>query len=496
MSHEEQPSSSDSHDSGVEIDASASPAQQADELLAHGLLQFLHHENPAAQQRRVERTIAALRTEPETREPAAQPGRTHAPGRRWRLPVPAFRRWTAIAAAMGLITAVSILAIPRPSSAAGTLRESIAALRGPGDRRYEVRITTWDDADSGDEPHAIVDTRPPALMLIRAKRPPKFDGDEGMVVVGRDVRSRWAIRPDGGVERDRPERAWPRFAAMENQSLFAESVDQMLEQMSRVYDFSKGEDERSSTGVMLRRVEGVRKQQTGPGPTEMTVWIDDATKLVERVELRWDERDRRRFEDAPPPPPGMDMRRGPDDFRRPRGPGMRGPGGHDGPPPEFRDRDGRPRRPMRGDRPPHDRPRHDHPDGPPDHDGPPPDDAQPDGPDMHDGPPVDGPDAAPPDGDRPPPPRGRDGEPGGDGPRRPPHRPPHGERGMGPDGPRGPGQGGPVQGGPGGSGGHFRPPPPRKIVIERVDAPEFADDWFTPERHANTAAERDTWPGR
>lgn len=486
MSPNQPQSPSHPNQPAVEIDAQASPAQQADELLAHGLLQYLHADGAAEQQRRIEGVITALRAERAPGEaPAASP-LTHAAGRRWRLPVPALRRWTAIAAAMGLITAVSILAIPRPTSAAGTLRESITALRGPGDRRYEVRITTWEDADSGDEPHAIVDTRPPALMLIRAKRPPRFDGDEGMVVVGRDARSRWAIRPDGSVERDRPEMAWPRFAAMENQSLFAESIDQMLEQMARVYDFSKGKDERSAAGVMLRRVEGVRKQHTGPGPSEITVWIDDSSKLVERVELRWNERDRRRFENAPPPPPGVDLRRGPDDFRPRHGPGMRRPGGPDGTPPEFRDRDGRPRPPMRGERLPRERPRPDQPDLGSDHDDtPPPDDAGPDAPPLRDGPPDGGADADRA-GESRPPMRDRDrGDAPGDGPRRPPHRPP-GERGMG-------GPGGPAGSGP---GGQFRPPPPRKIVIERVDAPEFADDWFTPERHAGPASERDSWPAR
>lgn len=472
----------------VEIDAHASPSQQADELFAHGLLQYLHTDSAADQQRRVNGVITALRAEPVPGGVPVESPVRHSAGRRWRLPVPTLRRWTAIAAAMGLITAVTILAIPRPTSAAGTLRESIAALRGPGDRRYEVRITTWDDADgdSGDEPHAIVDTRPPALMLIRARRPSRFDGDEGIVIVGRDARSRWAIRRDGSVERDRPELAWPRFAALENQSLFAESIDQMLEQMARVYDFSKGKDEQSTAGVMLRRVEGVRKQHIGPGPSEITVWIDDASKLVERIELRWSERDRRRFENAPPPPPGVDMRLGPDDFRPRRGPGMRRPGGPDGPPPEFRERDGPPRPPMRGDRPPRERPRPAQPDSGPDHDDPPPsDDAGPDVPPIPDGPPEGGPHVDRAQGLRPPMRDRARGDGPGDGPRRPPHRP-LGERGMdGPGGPRG-----------GGPGGLFRPPPPRKIVIERVDAPELADDWFTPERHASPASERDSWPSR
>lgn len=494
MNQPSHPSSSSKHAAqSVEVDASGDPGKQADELLVHGLMQFLHADQPDSQQRRVERVMNELRAESPA-DGSAQPApRVHERVlvRRFRVPMRALRSLTAVAAVMGVIAAVSLLAIPRQTSAAGTLRDSIAALRGPGDRRFEVRITTWEDSDSGDEPHAIVDTRQPSQMLIRAKRPPKHDGDEGMMVVGRDARSRWAIRPDGSIERDRPEQAWPRFAAMENQSLFAESVDQMLEQMSWIYTFSKGEDERSSSGVMLRRVEGVRKQHTGPGPSEITVWIDDATKIVERVELRWNERDRHRFEKAPPPPPGVDMRRGPDDFRPRHGPGMRRPGGPDGPPPEFRDRDGRPRPPMRGE-PPHRRPRPDGPDRGPDHGVPPPDGAGPDGAPPPEGQPPSEPDAAPPEGDRPPPPRdharGPDDRPHhrpGDGPHRPMHRPP-GERGMGPDG---------RPGGPGGPGG-FRPPPPRKIVIQRVEAPSFEDNWFSPERHASPASERDSWPAR
>lgn len=452
MSTPPNPSRAEGDDRTIPPAEEGTPGQRADELLSHGLLSFLHSDDRARQTARVERVIEALRHETEQVAP---------PAPTLKFPMKAIRAWAALAAAMGIITAVAVLGMPRESSASAAVRDSIEALRGPGDRRFEVYITTWQDDQSSPRttPHAIVDTRPPSQMLIRAERPPLMKGNRGgpaddrsTTIVGRDAKGRWAIRMDGAIERDNPEIAWPRFAAMENQSLFAESVDAMLDEMSRVYQFDRKGDEalEGRPDGKFRRIDGVRKRQVGPGPSEMSVWIDPTTKLVERLELRWNEEDRKRFggPDGPRPmggPPGMDRgdRPRPDGERPPRH--GRGPHpGRDGD--KDRDMDG-----PRGRRPDNDRDM----DGPGPGEGP---DGPPRGPDdVRDEAPGQG-DGVPPPDDR------RDGGPREGG------RPPRGPMMMG--GPRG-----------GGEGPMMRPPPPRRIVIQRVEAPNFEDSWFSPETH-------------
>lgn len=75
--------------------------------------------------------------------------------------------------------------------------------------------------------------------------------------------------------------------------------------------------------------------------------------------------------------------------------------------------------------------------------------------------PMDG----PPNDDRPRHPRrdGRMGQPNG-----PDGRP--GPGGLGPAGPRGPGD---------------RRLPPKLLIIQRIEAPQFADNWFSPEGHTS-----------
>lgn len=431
-------------------------AARADEMLAHGLLLVVHEADGAPRNARVARVMAAL-TPPAT-EVAVRP---HEPprvsGRRR-------RQWSRALGAGTLFMALAVIfvmmATPTSNKTFAAIEDSISAMRGSGERRYEVRAEVGrigpffekDGAGGNDSelipgPHAVIDTRAPGLMLLQLHGP-----DGTTMTVGRDERGEWAIAPDGEIDRDHPRRAWPGWAMQEGDSLSADSLDRWLEAFAQSYDLERLDDAAAPGGssTICEHIVGTRPPappaviQRLRGADRIEVWINKETKAVERMELFW----------RPPPRPGMrpaigpggpDPERAESSVERTR---PQGPGGDDA---TSNDRPGRPDRP---EGPPFGRPFP----GPLGREGPP------------------GPPNGPPDGtaDRP-----------FDGPRDGPHdrpsggppgeRMPHGPGGIErPDGPGG-------MGGPAGPRG--RPPPLRRLVIQRVDAPALAADWFTPEAH-------------
>jgi hypothetical protein len=450
----------------VEPAQDATPQAAADELLAHGLLTYLHNDRPEVQSRRIDRVMGTI-----TREVAESSGRaTH----RFRFPIRTARGWLALAAGIALVATATFIGLPSEASAQAVVEQSIAAMRAAGaggDRRYEVRFTVHgtDGSDVELKP-ATVDMRAPNELLLLATAP---DGHQ--VIAGRDDKGDWCYRREqdgGGVEREHPERAWPRWSKVGEESLFADSVDRLLEELTKGYDLTRESDATLAghTGA-FRHVIAERKRPRGPGGDKVEIWIDPNTNAVERIEMKWNDPpaadghgpDEPAPDDASGGQPGdqpgagrgqNDRPLGSPDGRRPPRPGM----GSDGP----RGGDD-----ANGDRPPpHRRPR---PDGGPA-----------DGPDAG---PMDGPDGGPMDGppDRPHPrpgfggPLGPDGAPGpddlgpGNGPRAGGPPPPF-PGGLGPAGPRGPGN---------------RRLPPKLLIIQRVEAPNFADNWFSPEGHAS-----------
>ncbi len=425
-------------DAHVEPAADGTPQAAADELLAHGLLTYLHNDKPEMQSRRVDRVMGEITG-------------AGAPVSRFRFPIRSARAWMALAACIGLAAAMTFIGMPGETSAQGVVEQSIAAMRtvgAGGDRRFEVLFTVHgEDGNDLQVKPATVDMRAPNKLLLLATAP---DGHQ--VRAGRDEQGDWCYRLErdgGGVEREHPQRAWPRWSKVGDESLFADSVDRLLEELTKGYNLSRESDASlaGKTGT-FRHIVATRKRPRGPGGDKVEIWIDRASNAVERIEMKWN--------DPPAAPAGapageQNARGGaPDDAQpidgqnrgpehRPLGPPRRGPRGQgsdggDGP-------GDRPFPPPRRERGPDD-----------DMDGPPhphrPPGAGPDG-DPMDGPPGDGPQ--------------------GDGPRR-------GPRG-GPNGPGGPG-------GAGRPGGGERRMPPKLLIIQRVDAPAFADNWFSPEAHA------------
>ena len=429
------PTPGDPHDaadptstSGIEPAAGAPPGVVADELLAHGLLTYLHKDTRSRQELRVAKVMSTI-------DERSRPiGRLLWTRRNVRV-------ITAAAACLALVAALTFLGLPGEQSAQATVERSIAAMQSSGDRRFEVRILAPDQTTLPANTSAIIDTRPPNLMLLRAST---SEGRE--VVAGRDATGDWAIRLDGGIERTRPELAWPRWAKVGEETLLADSVDRLLSGLTKGYTLQRPADTHldGQPDKLFHHVLGTKNHAGGPGGDHVEIWIDPATNIVERLEMRWDV--------ATPQSRASSPAASSNNADQP--PAARsedGPGADDEP--------GQRARPPRG-HPPHRRP-------------PPPDDD-----DLMGGPPR--PDHGARDNGEPGPTDQADqpGHPGAtDGPVGPddragPGRPPRGPGGPGARG------GGPLGGGRGEHRG-----PPKLLIMQRVDTPALEAAWFTPEAH-------------
>jgi hypothetical protein len=453
-------------------ESGADPRRIAGEQLIHGLLSFKHAERPADRDRR----MAALREGLARNEQ----------------PFP-FRRpqWPLVAAAAAACLALGftfLLGFPSDASAAASLvRDTLDASQSAGDRRYEVREIRGSKDTLEQEPRAILDVRDHDHVVLRATSP---SGHK--ITVGRNEDGPWAIRLDGTVDRFARGDHWPRWANFGRNTMLLESVDELMEGLSKIYTLKKGEPAALPSGGSTKydRITAIKKHDEAPEAQRIELWINRETKVARHIELHWN------VPDAPEKEGD-----GPRDDRGPNGrPGrpLDGPrGGPNGRPEDRRDGrandepmdgpeggpDGRPndgpddRRMNRQDR----TPEVDRPDGPPNgrpggrpNDGPPrPPFPPPPPPPRGDRPLPGGPDR--PDGPRRGPDEGREGGPDGapnGGPDDGPNGKPDGARGRGPD--RRP-NGGPVGRLPRGPEGL---PPPRGPGREagREDRPNGGPD--------------------
>ncbi|MGQ0627634.1 MAG: hypothetical protein ACT4PL_05980 [Phycisphaerales bacterium] len=425
-------------------DAAHDPRALAREQFIHGLTAFLHLDPPETQRARVARVASAM---------AAA---AHAPGRHPRR-LPRFS-WRIGSGAVALLTIVvcTVLMIPSTTSATALVQSSIDAARNAAPRRYEVRVSGPGNADASGDPVATIDIAGEDRFVIEALTPPPF---REKVSFGRDEQGEWSIRPDGSVERGpRPRAGGPRGPApsrwvdIGESTVLVESVEELLSDLPAGYSIDRAQTAplpASADATLFNRITAVRRQSSEPrftpDPSRIEIWIDRDSRLVKRLELHWPEGDIRRWREG---------RGGPDG--RPRG----GPGGPTGGPAGP---DGRPR----GGPDHHE---HDHDFGP--------------GPRRGGGPSeMNKPEPRP--GMRP---EMRPDQPKGDEPtsgQRPERKPDgRGEFRGGPGGRRPPRH---LEGPPDFNAGML-PPPPRMLVVQRVDAPAFSANWFSPEAHVNTPA--------
>lgn len=251
----------------------AHPAQTADELIAEGLLRHLSNRDASATEQRLAAAMAAIDQEkagPRAATPAAP---------RFRTP-----RWALAAAAIVVIAGTAMmLGIPGEQSAMAQVQQTLAAMRSVGDRRYVVQLDGADETNGG-MPNGIIDTRSPGLLLIQ-HRPP---WQREFTTVGRDEQGKWAIRSDGQVERANPNRYWPPWVTIDGESLFADSLDELLESLPKAYTLGTPVRESLQGGDRVySRITATRINTSGPQPHVVDLWIDPETRLADRVEFRW-----------------------------------------------------------------------------------------------------------------------------------------------------------------------------------------------------------------
>ncbi|MEZ6319209.1 MAG: hypothetical protein R3B49_10740 [Phycisphaerales bacterium] len=263
--------------------------ETASELYAHGLLETLRLTDPSARERRIGRVMDAVRAGP--------PRRTR---RRagWGLLV---RAAVPVAAVLLMVGLLSVFSISSGGTAVGAINRSVEALRTASDRRYHVWCLTSEHATPTPLPQAIVDMHAPGQMVV-VHQPP---WSREPVTVGRDGSGLWAIRDDGQVDRTSPERFFPPWS-VDGDTLIVDSLDRLLEQLPSRYTLELREPapiEGAGPAVYLR-IRGVRRDNAGPMPLYVDVWLDRATTLPERVEMRW------RDPGAPAGPAGASPGRG------------------------------------------------------------------------------------------------------------------------------------------------------------------------------------------
>lgn len=400
------------HTGAIGPDPAGTPAQQADELFVHGLIGSLHERASGVQARRIDRLMVALA------ETAGAP--TGLPERNKRFSGRRLRRLVSVLglACVGIVGVVAtwIVVAPATNEARAAVTATISAAKASGDSRYEIRIMRAMQNELPAEPSAVFDSKSGGLFVLRARGP-----NGHVAIAGQDAAGEWAIRQDGGIERDDPRRAWPRWATSGDESIFADSVEALLTSLMTNFNLFVLEPQ-VVDGRTMRRVVGLRRTDPPHGLADRVLLLIDAdTKQLQRMEMAWNQ------------PPMGPRGKGPDG--PPMGPRPEG-GDHplrDGPPGELVPDDGRPDRGPEGRR-----------EGRPDR----------------------GPDFGP-------------GRPERDGPR----PGPRGEFGppLGNDGPQGPL--GPPLGPQQGPQGQPRGQRLVRLVMERTNAPTWPSDWFTPEGH-------------
>lgn len=287
--------------------------RSADELVADGLLRHLNSRDTGATEGRLAKAFAAI--DQQAAGPKAVSG-----GKSYRL-IP---RWAWGAAAMVAIAGtVMFLGLPGERSAMAQVQQTLAAMRSVGDRRYVVHLN---GAENGGLPNGIIDTRSPGLLLIQ-HRPP---WQKEFTTVGRDAEGKWALRSDGQIERERPNRYWPPWVTIDGESLFADSLDDLLASLPNAYTLGTPVRESLQGGDrMYTRITATRINATGPQPHVVDMWIDPETRLADRVELRWNRGPMGPGREGDGPGP----RHGPDgDDRHDHGPGHEHDHEHDGGP--------------------------------------------------------------------------------------------------------------------------------------------------------------------
>lgn len=283
----------------------AEPARAADELLSHGLLTFLNHDTPAETDRRMRAVMRRITDE------APQ----HAPGRATRLIFPHARRWIALAACFVIAASLVYLGLPAGSTAQAMVQASAAALREPGERRFEIRIQPRGTKQLNESPIGTLDTSGGELMVLR------MQPEEGLwITFGRDPKGPWLVHPDGHMERNPQGAGAMRLGMVGDQPVLPESLDRVLDELAYSYTLVQTSEKSADDASTVEHIVGTRRADRAPGVPRIEVWIDAKSHTLKKVAMLF-----------PEPPRGPGPGRGPGGLGGPGGPDAGGPDGPDGP---------------------------------------------------------------------------------------------------------------------------------------------------------------------
>ncbi|MFZ4573420.1 MAG: hypothetical protein ACOYN0_03420 [Phycisphaerales bacterium] len=219
-----------------------SPQTAAREIFAHGILEFVRHDSPESQDRRVRLALEAIND-----ESAARRLKFPSPGAR------ALRLFLSAAASVVIIGTASLYFSTTEPTAMGLVQASISAAQKAPVRRYEVRASPT-PRSLPDDPQATLDVGSDRHFVIRAKTPL---GEQ--IAGGRGESGEWAIRADGSVETSTPRAYWPRWIFLLDESLTG-SPDDILVGLER--DFEPRLDSTETIdGVRCRHIRATRRPE-------------------------------------------------------------------------------------------------------------------------------------------------------------------------------------------------------------------------------------------
>ncbi len=248
----------------------------AESQFVHGLLEHLQHDSPDCQHRRVAKVLQVIRQDRsnEDRNPI---------GLRIRYRISRWSMITSSAAAIMLIVAISVL-IPSDRTALAVLQETITATELAGDRSYRVFAAPPGQDELDNDPHAWIDIRDKDHLLLRA-----VGRNEERITMGRNHAGSWNIRKDGSIDLHSPDWVWPDWVDLGERSLLTHSVDGLLTKLPNKYTLSLLDNEFApdQPDTVCDHILATGDITRANDPHEIELWIEQSSRLVVRMELRW-----------------------------------------------------------------------------------------------------------------------------------------------------------------------------------------------------------------
>ncbi|NOG53061.1 MAG: hypothetical protein HND57_01800 [Planctomycetes bacterium] len=254
----------------------------AEQRFMHGLLSYLHRQDDEAREARIQRVMHAVTQESDsTQTPSVL-----------RFTTTLYQHWksvSSLAAAAIIVFALFLFStiLPTGPSAYAVVQTSLSAASTAGAHRYNIYAALPHEENIGETAIATLDIADADHHVFILTRP-----RGGQLVTGCNEDGTWAIRRDGAIERYRPGMARPRWAAIGQMTIFASSIDDLIDEFGDLYDFTFGADdaiEGQPTVSYTRVTATYRDPETSPdSPARFEFWIAPDTQMIQRLEIYWD----------------------------------------------------------------------------------------------------------------------------------------------------------------------------------------------------------------